>query len=224
MSRKAKFCSECGAPLGMDDHFCLVCGAKVSYSKDRSANILKTNKMPNSPPPPNFGRVKHYSAPPSPYSSKKRQSTSTNMKQLKTPIYASFPSRLGVLFIDWVFLQLIGIVLLATGESMGIIDQINSQAEEILIVVLLVSVLIFTWLYHAGLEASHFQGTIGNLVLGLKVTDEEGKRCTLGRTTVRFFGKFLSAFLLGFGYIMIIFTKRKQGLHDIIAKTLVVKK
>ena len=222
MSIESKFCSECGAPLGVDDLFCPVCGAKDSNLKDRSANIPTTNKMTNSPPP-NLGRVKHNSAPPPPYSNKRRQSTS-NTKQPKTPMYASFPSRLGVLFIDWVFLQLISIVLLATGESMGIIDQINSQAEEILLVVLLVSVLIFTWLYHAGLEASHLQGTIGNLVLGLKVTDEEGKRCTLGCTTARFFGKFLSAFLFGFGYIMIAFTKRKQGLHDILAKTLVVKK
>ena len=34
----------------------------------------------------------------------------------------------------------------------------------------------------------------------------------------------LSALILGIGYIMVAFTAKKQGLHDMIAGTLVVKK
>ncbi len=110
------------------------------------------------------------------------------------------------------------------GENTKIIDQLDNQAQEALGIVLLVSMFISSWLYSAGLEASRLQGTVGNLIFGLKVTDEKGQRCTLGRTTVRFFSKILSALTLGFGYLMIIFTKRKQALHDILAKTLVVKR
>lgn len=38
-----------------------------------------------------------------------------------------------------------------------------------------------------------------------------------------FFGKILSGLIIGIGYFIIGFTKNKQGLHDILAKTFVVK-
>jgi uncharacterized RDD family membrane protein YckC len=43
------------------------------------------------------------------------------------------------------------------------------------------------------------------------------------RATGRHFAKRLSAMILGIGYIMVGFTERKQGLHDLLAGTLVRK-
>ncbi len=83
--------------------------------------------------------------------------------------------------------------------------------------------LVISWAYFAGLESSNWQATVGKKVLGLKVTDLNGARISFGRATGRFFSKILSALILCIGFIMVAFTEKKQGLHDMIAKTLVVK-
>jgi uncharacterized RDD family membrane protein YckC len=49
-----------------------------------------------------------------------------------------------------------------------------------------------------------------------------GQRIAFKKATIRLLSKFLSAQLL-IGYVMIFFTNKKQGLHDLIAKTLVLK-
>ena len=79
------------------------------------------------------------------------------------------------------------------------------------------------WLYEALLTSSSWQGTVGKRVLRLKVTDEAGNRIGFGRATGRFFAKLLSQFILWIGFIMVAFTERKRGLHDMMAGTLVMK-
>ncbi|MGC2696965.1 MAG: RDD family protein [Candidatus Angelobacter sp.] len=87
----------------------------------------------------------------------------------------------------------------------------------------IILVLVGLWLYEALLTSSSWQGTIGKRVLHLKVTDEAGNRISFGRATGRFFGKILSQMIMYIGYIMIAFTDRKRGLHDMLAGTLVMK-
>lgn len=81
-----------------------------------------------------------------------------------------------------------------------------------------------SWIYFAAFESSESQATPGKKALGIKVTDLNGKKISFGRASGRFFAKYLSAALLCVGFIMIAFTKRKQGLHDIIAGCLVVNR
>ncbi|MFM1770422.1 MAG: hypothetical protein RJA22_2951 [Verrucomicrobiota bacterium] len=81
-----------------------------------------------------------------------------------------------------------------------------------------------SWLYHALMESSAKQATLGKMALGLIVTDMQGQRLTFGRATGRYFGSLLSSFLLCIGYLMCVWTERKQCLHDIMAGTLVVRK
>jgi uncharacterized RDD family membrane protein YckC len=59
------------------------------------------------------------------------------------------------------------------------------------------------------------------MIFGMKVTDLNGARISFGRATARHFAKVLSAFVLFIGFIMVGFTERKQGLHDLLAGTLV---
>ena len=80
------------------------------------------------------------------------------------------------------------------------------------------------WLYFALMESSAKQATLGKLVLGVRVTDLSGNRIGFGRASGRFFGKILSGLILGIGYLMAAFTERKQGLHDLIAGTLVLRR
>jgi uncharacterized RDD family membrane protein YckC len=79
------------------------------------------------------------------------------------------------------------------------------------------------WLYEAFMESSSYQATLGKMIFGMKVTDLYGNRISFGRATGRHFAKYISGFVLGIGFIMVGFTERKQGLHDIIAGTLVRK-
>lgn len=78
-------------------------------------------------------------------------------------------------------------------------------------------------IYRAGFEASSKQATPGKLAMGLKVTDEHGKRLSFGRASVRSVAKIVSHLLFNSGFIMVGLTLRKQGLHDMVAKTLVVR-
>ena len=79
------------------------------------------------------------------------------------------------------------------------------------------------WLYEALLTSSSLQATLGKMIMGLRVTDLQGLRIDFGRATIRHFAKYLSTAILGIGYLMVAFTERKQGLHDLIAGTLVKK-
>jgi uncharacterized RDD family membrane protein YckC len=85
--------------------------------------------------------------------------------------------------------------------------------------------LVFTWLYHALMESSEWQATVGKKALGLVVTDMEGRRASFGRSSGRHFGKMLTNLIPAFlGYVMAGFTERKQALHDILAGCLVLRR
>jgi len=84
--------------------------------------------------------------------------------------------------------------------------------------------IIIWWLYFALMESSAYQASLGKLALGLIVTDESGGRLTFGRATGRTFAKYISVITFGIGYIMAGLTSRKQGLHDMIARALVLRK
>lgn len=79
------------------------------------------------------------------------------------------------------------------------------------------------WLYEALLTSSSWQGPIGKRVLRLKVVDEAGNRISFARASGRFFAKILSSMFFCVGYVMIAFTERKRGLHDLLAGTMVVR-
>ncbi|WHZ07448.1 MAG: Serine/threonine protein kinase [Cytophagales bacterium] len=88
---------------------------------------------------------------------------------------------------------------------------------------MLISTVIWV-LYYTLMESSKYQATVGKLALGLIVTDESGNKLDFAKALIRNLCKIISSMIMCIGYIMAGFTEKKQGLHDIIAKTLVVKK
>ena len=91
-----------------------------------------------------------------------------------------------------------------------------------LIIMFTLVIVIIQWLYHAIMESSAKQGTVGKMILNLRVVDLLGNRISFGRATGRFFGKILSGLILNIGYIMAAFTEKKQALHDMLAGCLVI--
>lgn len=83
--------------------------------------------------------------------------------------------------------------------------------------------LLVGWLYFAFMESSARQATRGKMVIRARVTDEHGGRISFRQATLRYFAKAISALILCVGFVMIAFTERRQGLHDKIARTLVVR-
>ena len=64
--------------------------------------------------------------------------------------------------------------------------------------------------------------TPGKFLLGLKIIRLDGRNLGLGRSILRFFGYWLSAIVLGLGFIWIIFDSRRQGWHDKLVNTQVI--
>jgi uncharacterized RDD family membrane protein YckC len=84
--------------------------------------------------------------------------------------------------------------------------------------------LVLRWLYFAIMESSSHQATFGKELMGIRVTDMNGRRISFWRATLRHFAKILSAMVYYLGYLMIGFTRKKQGLHDLISGCLVINK
>ena len=112
---------------------------------------------------------------------------------------------------------ILGVGVAATGADQNPDSSIVTNGASNVISILI------GWLYHSLLESSSWQGTVGKKVLGLTVTDLNGHRISFGRATGRYFGQILSAMICFVGFIMVAFTERKQGLHDMMAGTLVLK-
>jgi uncharacterized RDD family membrane protein YckC len=87
-----------------------------------------------------------------------------------------------------------------------------------------VSIFFLPWIYEAYMLSSERQATFGKMMMEIAVTDMNGGRLTFARATGRHFAKWVSALILGIGFIMAAFTSKKQALHDLIAETLVVHK
>jgi uncharacterized RDD family membrane protein YckC len=77
--------------------------------------------------------------------------------------------------------------------------------------------------YSIVFEASPFQGTLGKILLKIKVSNIDGSRITIGKSVIRNIFKLVSGFIVFIGLIMVGITKNKQGLHDMVAKTVVLK-
>jgi uncharacterized RDD family membrane protein YckC len=92
------------------------------------------------------------------------------------------------------------------------------------IFVLLGLAVLVTWLYHALMESSAWQATVGKRVVGLIVTDMAGQPISFARASGRHFAKFISNLIpFEFGYIMAAFTEKRQALHDMIAGCVILK-
>ncbi len=125
--------------------------------------------------------------------------------------YASFIKRAGAAIIDSLIIGNVG----------RIIGGMILSPEDIKLAGLSA---MLGWLYFALMESSKFQGTIGKIFLKIRVTDLEGNKIDFIKASIRHFSKFLSGIILGIGFLMVLWTDRKQALHDIIAKTLVVNR
>jgi uncharacterized RDD family membrane protein YckC len=77
------------------------------------------------------------------------------------------------------------------------------------------------WPYFAFFESSKWQATPGKMLFGLIVTDKDGQRINGGIASVRYVTRITDIVIVTL--LMVLFTQRKQTLHDVIAGTVVLR-
>jgi len=80
----------------------------------------------------------------------------------------------------------------------------------------------FLLLYSPLCISSRYRATIGKILFGIIVVYGNGRQCSFSRALIRELGKYVSLITLGIGFVIIGFTKKKQGLHDLLADTVVI--
>ncbi|PAW93227.1 hypothetical protein CKK33_06835 [Mucilaginibacter sp. MD40] len=140
---------------------------------------------------------------------------------------ASFWIRLLAYLIDAIIISLM-ISALLPGLIMQTLEATKSDAitTEALLIRLKfnVVVFIFSTVYNTLWEASSMRGSLGKILCRLAVSDEDGRKLTIGRALLRNLGKFVSGLVLWVGYLAVLWDSRNQAWHDKWAKTYVLVK
>jgi uncharacterized RDD family membrane protein YckC len=196
------FCTKCGAQNAAGAQFCSRCGASMAPG-------VATTPAPSVAPP-----VAGYPVAPA-----------YPVTQAGAH-YGGFWIRVVAAIIDGI---LVRVVVSPVGAIFGIgslagIGGFGHGALGLHLLgfgMMMVLIMAGDWLYEAFMESSSYQATLGKMIFGMKVTDLYGNRISFARATGRHFAKIISGMILGIGFIMAGFTERKQGLHDMLAGTLV---
>lgn len=148
------------------------------------------------------------------------------MLQDRSLPYAGFWKRLAAYVLDATIVNFVAIsffwYFLRQVQSIG--DMTSQPAQNLTSTWHSLFTVVLFWTYFAGMESSPLRATIGKLAVGLYVTDMQGRRISFSKATGRFFGKLLSGAILCIGFMMAGWTEKKQGLHDMMADTLVLQK
>lgn len=133
--------------------------------------------------------------------------------------YAGFWIRVGASLIDTVLLiMIIAPLLLAIYGKDYLMSSSWSQGiwDFLLNYIFPAIAVIAFWVYKSA--------TPGKMILNMKIVDAAtGGKLTAGQCLIRYLGYYVSAIPLGLGLIWVGIDKRKQGWHDKLAGTVVIK-
>lgn len=133
--------------------------------------------------------------------------------------YAGFWIRGAAAFIDTLLLFLITMPILYSiyGDQYFNPDKLISGFWDVLISWVLPAIAVIAfWLYRSA--------TPGKMILKLKIVDAEtGEVPTRKQFIIRYLGYYLAGIPMFTGFLWAAFDKRKQGWHDKLAKTVVIR-
>lgn len=137
------------------------------------------------------------------------------------PEYVGLVTRGVALTIDAALLNLVAVVV---GAAIALLMTTLSVPGDVETLVALASGFVYAgWvvLYFVAFWCVDAQ-TLGDRVMGIRVQHPDGRRIRPGRALVRFGALVLCAIPLGAGFIPVLYDRRRRGLHDRIARTVVV--
>lgn len=82
---------------------------------------------------------------------------------------------------------------------------------------------ILLYLLYETVLSSGPRATVGKYLMGIRVRAADGSYLSVGRAFLRSAGYFASSTILNVGFLMVLWTKNKRGLHDFIGSSRVVK-
>ena len=139
---------------------------------------------------------------------------------------------LGVVLVAWILIGVVAFGLdeypLDAGSPEALVDSQARQEARIesyvnrrtrVVIWVLAPVIV---VYNIGFWAWRGQ-TPAMLVLGIRLVRTDGARIGFGKAVVHCLGVMLSSLIFFVGYVTIIWDKRKQGLHDKMSNTYVVR-
>jgi uncharacterized RDD family membrane protein YckC len=154
-----------------------------------------------------------------------------------TPEYAGFWLRFGAWVIDYLIL-IVPFTFIALGMGLSAIatsfmeqmktDQVAAlQAYGEAMLPITYVLMVVGFVYYTLFEASKWQATPGKMAVGIRVTDTDGQRISLARSAGRNAVRLTNVLrfpvpLPLICYVVAAFTQRKQGVHDLLAKTYVL--
>lgn len=222
-------CPKCGVSNPENNNFCQSCGASLTVLNPDPQLVprqpLSTSPGAPAPPPPVSP-----SAPPSSPLTPPSQPVSPPVFPSASPLpstpveaanleYAGFWKRLLAFFTDGLILSLIGggmgfYVNVSVGSDSS--AQSMSWLRSFLSFIIGAGYYIFFWVSQNG-------QTLGNKLLAIRVMREDGQPVNIGTAVTRYIGYLISAIPLGLGFLWVAWDSKKQGWHDKIANTVVVK-
>ena len=116
----------------------------------------------------------------------------------------------------WIILAIFGLSGFSVGQATsGVTFTAMNAIGLILVIVWSVGYMIFFW--------STRGQTPGKMIMGIKIVTTDGGPIGVGKAILRLIGYAISAIVFYLGFLWIIWDKDKQGWHDKIAGTYVVK-
>jgi uncharacterized RDD family membrane protein YckC len=188
------FCPKCGAKSKEESHFCSECGAALTIPDKQAPETA-------APAPVQEPAV-----------------------SISEPI-AALGNRFLALVLDTILITAVFAVIgmLIASRFGGITSSgFSMKGNPALLAMLLTTVFAFLYFW---LFEGFFGATIGKMIVGIRVADISGRACDLKQALIRNLLRIidgLAVYLVGF--LVAVFSKRRQRLGDHIANTLVVDK
>ncbi|TCV92431.1 putative RDD family membrane protein YckC [Luteibacter rhizovicinus] len=152
------------------------------------------------------------------------------------PLYAGFWLRFAAWVIDYLILLVpFTVIALSMGLAgaashfMDVVgsDRVNAMSGYVAALrPISLATTIAGFIYYAAFECSKWQATPGKLAVGLRVTDMQGERLSFGRSIGRNAVRLVNVVIWLIPmicYLVAAWTERKQGVHDMLAGTLVLQ-
>ena len=124
------------------------------------------------------------------------------------------------LFLATIALAVLVLTTIWFGGRLG--GEINDQVMALAGYSSAIIVMASGFLYFTLFVGSRGQ-TPGKMLFGLRIVRVNGQEMTYGRACLRSLCWILSLLLFSVGFLMIAFTRQKQGLHDVLAGTYVIR-
>lgn len=197
------FCAACGSPISTGAQFCASCGAPVTAPAAPSPGVTPSGPIPA------------VAAPAAP---------AVTPGVVTGPKLAGLGRRVIALIFDTLLLVIaFGVAGMWAAVRWGGVTASGFNLTGGPALIVIGAVLLFAFLYYWLLEGLA-GATLGKGIIGVRVRSVSGARCSLGASLVRNLLRIIDSFFVYLvGFLVAIFSKKRQRIGDHLAHTVVIE-